>query len=328
MSEIAVIVPVFKTEKYLRRCVDSILNQTFTDFSLILVDDGSPDNCPQICDEYRQIDRRISVIHQANQGVAAARNAGLDSAMQMQVQWIAYIDSDDWIHQGYLEVLYNEVCRSGNLISACGRKWVTQQEPDESTSVLTFHNMDMDTAFYENYFACNGFPCKLFHISLFADTRCPVGRLYEDVFVTYKLLLKAGMISVTSFPMYFYFQHPDGITRSQWTPKRLDQIEAHEKRLRFLKEGNFSKAYIRCLVAYIWVLSDQTQGIKKYCKDYPTPKNRQTYHWIKKRFVQLFKKSQEYGLFPLNDANWELYRQANYSYFYLKIRYFLQRNKK
>lgn len=245
--------------------------------------------------------------------------------MQMKAQWITYVDSDDWIHQDYLKVLYSEVCRSGNKISACGRKWVTQWETDKPTDGLTFYSMDMDMAFYENYFACNGLTCKLFHISLFDDIRCPVGRLYEDVFVTYKILLKAGMISVTSFPMYFYFQSPEGITRSQWTLNRLDQIEAHEKRLEFLKEGNFSKAYIRCLAAYIWILSGQTQAIKKFCKEYPTSKNRQIYRWMKKRFVQLFRESQEYGLFPLNDANWELYRQANYSYLPLKIRYMLKR---
>lgn len=328
MAEIAVIVPVFKTEQYFRRCIDSILNQSFTDFCLILVDDGSPDNCPQMCDEYQQKDHRISVIHQVNQGVAAARNAGLDLAMQMQVQWVSFIDSDDWIHQDYLEALYSEVCRSGNMISACGRKWVTQQQTDEPTDGLTFHSMDMDTAFGENYFDCNGFPCKLFHISLFTDIRCPVGRLYEDVFVTYKILRKAGMISVTSTPMYFYFQRPESITGSLWTLKRLDQIEAHEKRLKFLKEGNYPKAYTRCLEAYIQVLSSQTQGIKEFCKEHPTSKNYQIYRWIRKRLTQLLQESQQHGMFPLNDENWALYRQSNYSYFYLKIRYFLQKRKK
>ena len=97
--KVSAIVPVYNVEKYIYRCVDSILNQTFSDFELILVDDGSPDNCPQICDEYAKKDSRIKVIHKENGGLSSARNAGLDIASG---EWISFIDSDDWIHKDYL----------------------------------------------------------------------------------------------------------------------------------------------------------------------------------------------------------------------------------
>ena len=106
MPTISVIVPVYKVEKYIHRCVDSILSQTFTDFELILVDDGSPDNCGKICDEYAEKDIRIHVIHQENGGLSAARNAGIDWVFaNSDSEWITFIDSDDWVHPEYLERL-------------------------------------------------------------------------------------------------------------------------------------------------------------------------------------------------------------------------------
>ena len=104
--KISVIVPVYKAEKYLHRCVDSILSQTFTDFELILVNDGSPDNCGAICDEYAQKDNRVRVFHKENGGVSSARNLGLDNA---KGEWITFVDSDDWLKPGCLEQLTNKL---------------------------------------------------------------------------------------------------------------------------------------------------------------------------------------------------------------------------
>ena len=118
---ISVIVPVYKVEKYIHRCVDSILAQTFTDFELILVDDGSPDNCGMICDEYALKDNRIHVIHKENGGLSDARNAGIDWAFEhSNSEWITFIDSDDWIHSRYLEKLYQTVNQFDCQISVCG----------------------------------------------------------------------------------------------------------------------------------------------------------------------------------------------------------------
>ena len=121
MPKISVIVPVYNVEPYLHRCVDSILVQTHTDFELILVDDGSPDNCGVICDEYAQKDSRIHVIHQQNGGLSAARNAGIDWAFaNSDSQWLSFIDSDDWVHPCFLEYLYRAVQETDAKVSACG----------------------------------------------------------------------------------------------------------------------------------------------------------------------------------------------------------------
>ena len=120
MSIISVIVPVYKAEPYLRRCVDSILNQTFRDIKLILVDDGSPDNCGVICDEYAQKDVRVHVIHQENGGVSSARNAGLDWAFANDhSSWLAFIDSDDWVCPTYFQRLIEASVRHEADISCC-----------------------------------------------------------------------------------------------------------------------------------------------------------------------------------------------------------------
>ena len=120
MPSISVIVPIYMVEPYLRRCVDSILAQTFPDFELILVDDGSPDNCGQICEEYARLDRRVLVIHQENRGLSAARNAGIDWVMaNSDSSWITFVDSDDWIHPNMLKHLFELNRDHGTQISAC-----------------------------------------------------------------------------------------------------------------------------------------------------------------------------------------------------------------
>lgn len=117
MPELSIIVPVYKTEKYLPKCIDSILAQTFTDFELILIDDGSPDRCGEICDEYAAKDDRIIVIHQKNQGVSAARNAGLDIA---KGEYIGFVDSDDWIEPEMYEMLWGIAKERNTQVVACG----------------------------------------------------------------------------------------------------------------------------------------------------------------------------------------------------------------
>ena len=118
---ISVVVPIYNVEKYLNRCVDSILNQTFTDFELILVDDGSPDNCGKICDEYAEKDNRVRVIHKPNGGLSDARNAGIEWALKnSDSEWITFIDSDDWVHPNYLEFLLQAAEKNNTSVSICG----------------------------------------------------------------------------------------------------------------------------------------------------------------------------------------------------------------
>ena len=129
MPTISVIVPVYKVEKYIHRCVDSILNQTFSDFELILVDDGSPDNCGAICDEYAAKDSRVVVIHQENGGLSAARNAGIDWAFaNSDSQWLSFIDSDDWVHPEYLQKLLDTAVNNSAEVAFCTLTAFTEDE--------------------------------------------------------------------------------------------------------------------------------------------------------------------------------------------------------
>ena len=181
MHIITIIVPVYKVEPYLRRCVDSILAQTFTDFELILVDDGSPDNCGAICDEYAAQDSRIHVIHQENGGLSAARNAGIDWAFaNSDSQWLAFVDSDDWVHPNYLAYLYRAVSEDGTKVSACGYREVL-----DSNEIIETEDYCSRVLLWEEFLLNHGLKAtlawnKLYSKDLFHELRYPDGKLYED----------------------------------------------------------------------------------------------------------------------------------------------------
>ena len=139
MPIISVIVPVYKVEPYIHRCIDSILSQTFVDFELILIDDGSPDNCPDICDEYALKDNKIHVIHQKNSGLSVARNAGLDYvSSSSNSEWITFVDSDDWIDKHYLEYLYKAANESNTNISSCVYRIINDNNYNQETRTTKY----------------------------------------------------------------------------------------------------------------------------------------------------------------------------------------------
>ena len=244
MANVSVIVPVYKVEEYLHRCVDSILNQTFQDFELILVDDGSPDTCGGICDAYAVRDSRVHVIHQQNGGLSAARNAGIDWAFaHSDSQWLAFIDSDDWIHRDYLKKLHAAAERHNTAVVLCG--WMSAENfledkdlPDTPALLL-----DTETAFTEHYDKSMAAWCKLIKRELLSDIRFPVGKLHEDAFVTHKLLFACPQVSVVDEKLYYYYQNPTSITRARWSDRKLHSIEAHEQRLDYFREKGFQRAF-------------------------------------------------------------------------------------
>ena len=186
MAQICVIVPVYKVEPYLRRCVDSILAQTFQNFELILVDDGSPDNCGAICDEYASRDARIRVIHQKNGGLSAARNTGIDWAFaNSDSQWLAFVDSDDWVHPKYLELLYQTAKKYGVRICQC--LYVETDSVSPAPEVGTKSQLISSEEQYTQWYSAYAWD-KLFNKACFEKIRYPVGKIYEDVAIWYKLL--------------------------------------------------------------------------------------------------------------------------------------------
>ena len=236
MAQISVIVPVYKVEPYLRQCVDSILAQTFRDFELILVDDGSPDNCGAICEEYAAKNKRIHVIHQPNGGLSAARNAALDWIFaNSSSSYLTFIDSDDWVHEGYLELLHREVDKAHSGICACDFTFVS----DSCTKSLPVHEeiqvFEMPTEqFWCEKFACAASACyKLFSRALFYDLRFPIGRLYEDQMLMPSIVFKESSIQFVDAPLYFYRKREDGITHQKWSPTKLDYCDAMEMQMAF-----------------------------------------------------------------------------------------------
>lgn len=236
MPQISVIVPVYNVEKYLHRCVDSILAQTFTDFELILVDDGSKDKSGAICEEYACIDNRIVVFHQDNQGQSKARNVALDYVFERgKTEWIAFIDSDDWVHPLYLEMLWSAVTTHNKKISNVFLTHVhSEDDISENTSESFFSSVERMEDVYISFgkeVAC--YPQgRLYHVSLWHDIRFPVGKIWEDIATLYKVFLQVEKVSLVHGDMYYYFINSESTTGGRWTPRYFEEIEAYENQLK------------------------------------------------------------------------------------------------
>lgn len=232
MPKISVIVPVYNVENYLRACIDSILNQSFTDFEIILVDDGSPDNCGEICDEYAKKDNRIYVIHQENGGLSAARNAGIDWAFaNSNSEWVTFIDSDDYVHKQYLELLYNNAVKNGVNLCSCGFKHVREYICDSSIinpDICIGTTEELLKSINSYYLYNNSTACaRIYKKELWNNIRFPIGKLHEDEFTIYKILFSCKKIVVIKEFLYYYFQNTSSIMHSRLTSKRLnDKLDA------------------------------------------------------------------------------------------------------
>ena len=262
MPAISVVVPVYDVEKYLIRCVDSILDQTFTDFEIILVDDGSPDNCPAMCDSLAKEHDCIRVIHQPNGGLSAARNSGIEWALaNSDSEWIAFIDSDDWIHPRFLDSMIAAADGCEAKMSMCGFCFTSEYKITElSDGDLQAEIWDVERAYREERLDPNSACGRVYRKEAFRDIRFPVGKLHEDRFTTYKLLFACDKVAEVDAPLYYYFTNENGIVHSKWTPRRLDNIEAAENQIAFLEKSKFRDAYIYTLRDCIHLI---TIGIKQ-----------------------------------------------------------------
>lgn len=264
MALISVIVPVYKVEPYLSRCIDGILAQTFTDFELILIDDGSPDNCGKICDEYAQKDTRIQVIHKENGGLSSARNAGIDWIFaNSDSQWLTFIDSDDWIHPKYLELLLSGATSANTDICVC-----EYTETSDFSDFENFNNINKQVLtpeeFFVNYHVTSVIACcKLYKKSCFENIRYPLGKLHEDEYTTYKILFEKSFVSYLKAPLYFYYTNPDGIVRSEWTPKRLDAISALEEQIAYFRKSGHRDALVKVERKLLWYIIAQIEITEK-----------------------------------------------------------------
>lgn len=212
---LSVIIPVYRVEATLNRCIDSVLRQRVDAMELILVDDGSPDRCPQMCDTWAERDCRIRVIHKSNGGLSDARNAGLDIA---QGDFITFVDSDDWLQENTYAPLLESIGDADIIeYSIAGRKPLAD---------ATY--TDMDAYWLQGQAYCHAYAWnKIYRRQLFEEARYPEGRVFEDVYILPSLLRKAGKVKTTSHGCYHYYMNPMGITAKADGLDLAQLLDAH-----------------------------------------------------------------------------------------------------
>ena len=256
---ISVIVPVYKVEKYLEKCVHSIANQTYSNLEIILVDDGSPDNSPQICDELAKKDNRIKVIHKENGGLSSSRNAGLEV---FNGQYVAFIDSDDTIEPTFIEDLYKALMENDCDLAVCGVKCVNENDEELSLeNVLPYKKIDLENKFdllFEKNLVTSIISCnKLYARHIFEKIRYAEGRIHEDEFIIYDIIdnVKQG-IALVDKPLYLYLKRSGSITAKQKASvKMFDYVYAMKERLEKVGTGlrYYPMAVVQLFNAYITV---------------------------------------------------------------------------
>lgn len=272
---ISVIVPIYNVENYLDRCVDSIINQTYKNLEIILVDDGSPDNCPKMCDDYAEKDSRVKVVHKKNGGLSDARNAGMEVATG---EYVSFIDSDDYISLDFYETLLQTMIDNDSDIVECSVvKFYENGKFDEYSDDLKVTSYDtvdaLDGLISENPFKQHVWN-KLYKSSVALDIPYAVGKLNEDEFWTYQVFGKAKKVTRINKTMYYYFQRNGSIMGNSYNIRRLDALEGKMNRQVYI-EKNFptlaTKAkvdlYGSCMFAYQSVLKFMSgKDKKKACK--------------------------------------------------------------
>jgi glycosyltransferase involved in cell wall biosynthesis len=245
-------------EKYLNKCLDTIINQTYRNLEIILVDDGSPDCCGKICDDYKFKDERVVVVHKENEGVSEARNSGLDIA---KGKYIMFVDSDDYIDENMVYKLYSALYENNADMSLCGFKEVDSYgNIGEKYSYIkdrVIDGIEAITSLTSNESVSYVVPWgKLYKRELFKNIRFPAKKLHEDVLTTHKIYSKCNRIACIGVNLYFYRQHSDSICGTLKTQKiDFDGVEAYLERALFKRTITIEAKY---------VLYDLLTAIKKF----------------------------------------------------------------
>lgn len=304
---ISIIVPVYNVEKYLSRCINSIINQTHKNLEIILVDDGSTDKSGYICEEFKAKDKRIRVIHKENGGLSDARNSGLKIA---QGDYIGFVDGDDWIDVHMYEELLKVSLNNKSDIVSCGFQKIWENETVENKYILnnkkieTFNTEEALKKLLTNDSIDEMVWNKLYKYKTIKNIYFKVGKYHEDVFWTYKVIGNANCISLVNIQFYNYLQRKNSIMGQQYSKKRLDALEALEERYKYITNNfpslkNYSiTSYISsCLYHYQWISREIDVVEKSFCKNqiierinnfkisgnekYLDKSNKKQYMWLK-----------------------------------------------
>lgn len=280
---ISVVVPIYNVEKYLEKCINSILNQTYDNLEIILVDDGSPDKSPDICDSYSKKDKRIKVIHKLNGGLSDARNVGIDQA---NGKYITFIDSDDYIDNDYIEFLFINMEKEQADIAICNPRIVYENfDKEKNISKFRINKVQkissqraLEIMLYQKKFDTSAWG-KLYKTELFTNVRYPIGKYYEDIATTYKLFLKSTNIVYSDECKYNYLQRKSSIMGQPFKITDFDYIENANIMLNDLKDNKvlYKAAKSRYISANFSILkkiifkkefNDYVINIKENIKDY------------------------------------------------------------
>ena len=310
---ISVIVPIYNVEKYLPRCIESIINQTYTNLEIILVDDGSPDKCGEICDEYARKDARIKVIHKENGGLSDARNAGIEIAIG---QYIAFVDSDDFIASNMYEVLHKNIKETNSDIAITNfYKFENEEEIVEirqEEKIIIYNREEMFRHMYDNYLLTVVAWNKLYKRQIFKQIRYPVGKIIEDSAIVHYLIDKSTKIVISNLQLYFYYQRTDSIMN---TPNLalLDELDFLYDRVKFFEKLQMedSETYNITIENYI------TKYIELYCKFAEAKKyKKDLYKNYSKKMNELMKKYKFTNI--KRKIKFNLFFFSKYLYYFLK----------
>lgn len=256
--KVSVIVPVFNVQKYLVRCINSLINQSLTNIEILLIDDGSTDNSGTICDEFAKKDNRIIVIHKENGGLSDARNVGLDNA---NGQYVGFVDSDDFIHKEMYSSLYNAlICSDADIAESgyCEFYSIKSLKADVESNPTYSEIYSREKAVISTIMdhKCRTYVWnKLYKKELWDDIRFPYGKLFEDAFTTYKIINKISKLVRLDSKLYFYFQRENSIVSSNFSVKKLDHCDALYEMMQFIIKTYPEAAPITCIKYYQDTLS-------------------------------------------------------------------------
>lgn len=269
LPEISIIVPIYNVEKYLDRCIKSILSQTFKDFELILINDGSTDESSNICEKYKGLDNRIVVIHKENGGLSSARNVGLDIA---KGKYIGFVDSDDYIDENMYYELYRSITKNNSDISIC--KFIKVYNNNKVNLInnnlleVNYSNIEALQELYKNnsvdfIVAWN----KLYRSKLIKEFRYPLGRKHEDEFIIHKLLYRCNKVTYINKELYYYYQRENSIMNSKLSIKDIDKVYFYLDRIKFFNSINNKQLKEKSTYNFVIGYFDLYAKVKYILKD-------------------------------------------------------------
>lgn len=289
--KISVIVPVYNKEKYLKKCLDSIVNQTYQNLEVIIVNDGSKDDSKAVCENYLS-DTRVQLINTENRGAPSARNTGLDLATG---DYISFVDADDYIVKDFYKIMYQMIEDNQADMAQCRCKRISMEEELESSpkyDVKVLSNIDLLFDLYgktvDDWINTVIISNKLFSRKLFQNgIRWIVGRIIDDEFFTYKLIYNSKRIAVTDSFMYAYVQSENSIMRTNFKEKRVyDSIDAYEEVYRFFLEKKQKELVEKILIRYLEICIEL---LEKTIKSDSIEEKAKIYQYLKENFEEKYK---------------------------------------